>query len=217
MKLVCAAARRRQGARASSAIGHDVAERARRTTATPRRARRSAPTTVVFVGAAGSEYGDPRVRDGVPRRGSARRGRARSGRFPPDRHRPGVGARRASSAAASVWTPATDRCRRRTRSTSAPARRRRLSLRPYDPAPGSNPPRRLGSIAVDLAHAGSMKWWQQQIVAQPVGRTTPSQPPLVYTAARPAARRTRVVSVATMEGVWFAYDAAHRQADLTSA
>ena len=60
-------------------------------------------------------------------------------------------------------------------------------------------------IAVDLA-TGKLKWWQQQIALNEWAYDT-SQPPIVYT-AKIGGKSERIVSVATMEGVWFAYDAA---------
>ena len=60
-------------------------------------------------------------------------------------------------------------------------------------------------IAVNLA-TGRMKWWQQQMAFNEWSYDT-AQPPLVYT-AKVGGKKQRVVSVATMEGVWFAYDAA---------
>jgi alcohol dehydrogenase (cytochrome c) len=70
--------------------------------------------------------------------------------------------------------------------------------------PGSDP-RSDSLIAVDLT-TGRMKWWQQQMAFNEWSYDT-AQPPLVYT-AKVGGRRKRIVSVATMEGVWFAYDAA---------
>jgi len=70
--------------------------------------------------------------------------------------------------------------------------------------PGSNP-RADSLIAVDLA-TGRMKWWQQQMAHNEWSYDT-AQPPLVYT-AKVGGKKERIVSVATMEGVWFAYDAA---------
>ncbi|HEY3541250.1 MAG TPA: PQQ-binding-like beta-propeller repeat protein [Gaiellaceae bacterium] len=69
--------------------------------------------------------------------------------------------------------------------------------------PGSNP-RADSLIAVNLA-TGRMKWWQQQMAHNEWSYDT-AQPPLVYT-AKVGGKKQRVVSVATMEGVWFAYDA----------
>jgi alcohol dehydrogenase (cytochrome c) len=76
----------------------------------------------------------------------------------------------------------------------------------YYPAirPGSNP-RADSLIAVDLG-SGRMKWWQQQLAHNEWSYDT-AQPPLVYT-GKVGGKKRRVVSVATMEGVWFAYDAA---------
>src|SRR5689334_8788803 len=73
--------------------------------------------------------------------------------------------------------------------------------------PGSNP-RADSLIAVDLA-TGRMKWWQQQMAHNEWSYDT-AQPPLVYT-AKVGGKKRRIVSVATMEGVWFAYDAATGQ------
>jgi alcohol dehydrogenase (cytochrome c) len=70
--------------------------------------------------------------------------------------------------------------------------------------PGSNP-RADSLVAVNLS-TGRMKWWQQQMAHNEWSYDT-AQPPLVYT-AKVAGKTERVVSVATMEGVWFAYNAA---------
>lgn len=70
--------------------------------------------------------------------------------------------------------------------------------------PGSNP-RADSLIAVGLA-TGRMKWWQQQMAHNEWSYDT-AQPPLVYT-GKVGGERRRIVSVGTMEGVWFAYDAA---------
>ncbi len=69
--------------------------------------------------------------------------------------------------------------------------------------PGRNP-RTNSLIAVDL-RTGQLKWWQQQISGNQWAYDT-SQPPLVYD-ARVGGNTRRIVSVATMEGVWYAYDA----------
>jgi alcohol dehydrogenase (cytochrome c) len=69
--------------------------------------------------------------------------------------------------------------------------------------PGSDP-REDSVIALDLA-TGKLKWWQQQLAFNEWGYDT-SQPPLVYT-AKIGGKDRRIVSVATMEGMWFAYDA----------
>src|SRR3954462_1865283 len=71
--------------------------------------------------------------------------------------------------------------------------------------PGSNP-RADSLIAVNLA-TGRMKWWQQQMAHNEWSYDT-AQPPLVYN-AKVGGRKERIVSVGTMEGVWFAYDAAN--------
>jgi PQQ-dependent dehydrogenase (methanol/ethanol family) len=70
--------------------------------------------------------------------------------------------------------------------------------------PGTNP-RTDSLIAVDL-QTGKMRWWQQLLAGNQWAYDV-SQPPLVYTGKVGGATH-RVVSVATMEGVWFAFDAA---------
>jgi alcohol dehydrogenase (cytochrome c) len=70
--------------------------------------------------------------------------------------------------------------------------------------PGSDP-REDSVVAVDLA-TGKLKWWQQQLAFNEWAYDT-SQPPMVYT-AEIGGKRQRIVSVATMEGMWFAYNAA---------
>lgn len=77
---------------------------------------------------------------------------------------------------------------------------------PYYPSlrPGPDP-RSDSIIAIDLV-TGQMKWWQQQMSSNEWSYDT-SQPPMVYT-AKIGGKTRRVVSVASMEGVWFAYDAA---------
>jgi PQQ-dependent dehydrogenase (methanol/ethanol family) len=69
--------------------------------------------------------------------------------------------------------------------------------------PGPNP-RADSLIALDL-HTGHQKWWQQQLGRNEWSYDT-AQPPLVYD-AKVGGKTRRIVSVATMEGVWFAYDA----------
>ena len=59
-------------------------------------------------------------------------------------------------------------------------------------------------IAVD-ARTGRLKWWQQQMAHNEWSYDT-AQPPLVFD-GKVGGKRRRVVSVATMEGVWFCYDA----------
>jgi alcohol dehydrogenase (cytochrome c) len=77
---------------------------------------------------------------------------------------------------------------------------------PYYPSlrPGPDP-RADSIIAIDLI-TGQMKWWQQQLSSNQWSYDT-SQPPMVYT-AQIGGKSQRIVSVATMEGVWFAYNAA---------
>jgi alcohol dehydrogenase (cytochrome c) len=73
-----------------------------------------------------------------------------------------------------------------------------LSLRP-----GVNP-RTDALVAVDLT-TGRLKWWQQLITNNQWAYDV-SQPPLVYR-GKVGGSVHDVVSVATMEGVWFAFDA----------
>jgi alcohol dehydrogenase (cytochrome c) len=76
----------------------------------------------------------------------------------------------------------------------------------YFPAwrPGSAP-RTDSLIAVDV-RTGRLKWWQQQMAHNEWSYDT-AQPPMVYD-GKVGGKKRRVVSVATMEGVWFCYDAA---------
>src|SRR5437764_3051064 len=69
--------------------------------------------------------------------------------------------------------------------------------------PGTNP-RTDSLIAVDLT-TGQLKWWRQLIAGNQWSYDV-AQPPLVYD-GKVGGKRHRVVSVATMEGVWFAFDA----------
>ncbi len=69
--------------------------------------------------------------------------------------------------------------------------------------PGANP-RTDSLIAVDLT-TGQMKWWQQLIAGNQWAYDV-SQPPLVYD-GKVGGKSRRIVSVATMEGVWYAFDA----------
>src|SRR5690349_2986903 len=69
--------------------------------------------------------------------------------------------------------------------------------------PGTNP-RTDSLIAVDLT-TGKLKWWRQLIAGNQWSYDV-AQPPLVYD-GKVGGKRHRVVSVATMEGVWFAFDA----------
>ena len=70
--------------------------------------------------------------------------------------------------------------------------------------PGPNP-RTDSLIAVDL-QTGQTKWWQQLITGNQWAYDV-SQPPLVYD-GKVGGKTQHVVSVASMEGVWFAFDAA---------
>ena len=69
--------------------------------------------------------------------------------------------------------------------------------------PGPNP-KSDSLIALDL-NTGKQKWWQQQLAGDQWGYDT-AQPALVYS-GKVGGKKRRVVSVATKEGVWFAYDA----------
>jgi PQQ-dependent dehydrogenase (methanol/ethanol family) len=69
--------------------------------------------------------------------------------------------------------------------------------------PGSDP-RADSLVAVDLT-TGKLKWWQQ-LIAYNEWAYDASQPPLVYT-AKIGGKSRRVVSIATMEGMWYAFDA----------
>jgi alcohol dehydrogenase (cytochrome c) len=70
--------------------------------------------------------------------------------------------------------------------------------------PGTNP-RTDSLIAVNL-QTGKMRWWQQLIAGNQWAYDV-AQPPAVYT-GKVGGTTHRVVSVASMEGVWFAFDAA---------
>ena len=72
-----------------------------------------------------------------------------------------------------------------------------------DLRPGNNP-RSDSLIALNLS-TGKMKWWQQQMSSNEWSYDT-AQPPLVYD-GKVGGKKMRVVSVGTMEGVWFAYNA----------
>ena len=73
----------------------------------------------------------------------------------------------------------------------------------HDLHPGPNP-RANSLIAVDL-NTGKQRWWQQ-LVANDQWNYDVAQPPLVYD-AKIGGKTRRIVSVATKEGVWFAFDA----------
>ena len=79
----------------------------------------------------------------------------------------------------------------------------------YYPAlrPGPNP-RTSSLIAVNLSD-GRMKWWRE-LIRNNQWEYDVAQPPLVYTTTI-GGQRHRVVSVATKEGTWFAFDAATGQ------
>jgi alcohol dehydrogenase (cytochrome c) len=99
-----------------------------------------------------------------------------------------------------VWTPVTVDT-----STSTVYFGTGAAMPPYYPAvrPGPNP-RADSVVALDL-NSGRMRWWQQQLSSNEWSYDS-SQPPLVYS-ARIGGQDRRIVSIATMEGVWFAYDA----------
>jgi alcohol dehydrogenase (cytochrome c) len=69
--------------------------------------------------------------------------------------------------------------------------------------PGTNP-RTDSLLAVDLK-TGQLKWWRQLIAGNQWSYDV-AQPPLVYD-GKVGGHTHRIVSVATMEGVWFAFDA----------
>ena len=140
----------------------------------------------------------PRLRDGVPHRSHAGLGEPVLD-HPAGRHRVAQPARLVGGA--TNWTPETVDPTTNTLyfGTAAASPAYYPSLRP-----GSNP-RADSVVAVDLA-TGKLKWWQQQLASNQWGYDT-SQPPLVYT-AKIGGKSKRIVSIATMEGVWFAYDAA---------
>jgi PQQ-dependent dehydrogenase (methanol/ethanol family) len=100
-----------------------------------------------------------------------------------------------------VWTPTTVDTTTNTLYVGTGA-----ATPPYYPSlrPGPDP-RSDSLIAIDLG-TGQMKWWQQELSSNEWSYDV-SQPPLVYT-AKVGGKTRRIVSVATMEGVWFAYDAA---------
>ena len=100
-----------------------------------------------------------------------------------------------------VWTPVTVDARTNTvyfgTGSATPLYFRALR-------PGANP-RTDALVAVDLT-TGRLKWWQQLIAGNHWAYDV-SQPPLVYR-GKVGGTVHDVVSVATMEGVWFAFDAA---------
>jgi alcohol dehydrogenase (cytochrome c) len=69
--------------------------------------------------------------------------------------------------------------------------------------PGNNP-RSASLIAVDLS-TGKLKWWQQ-LIQNDQWEYDVAQPPLVYD-GKVGGKSTRIVSVATKEGMWYAFDA----------
>ena len=161
----------------------------------------------VIIGAAGSEYG---VRGFVMAYSTTDLSPAwptRSGR---SRRRARSGARSAARRRRCAWTPTTVDTQTNTlyfgTGSATPL---------YFPAwrPGSDP-RTDSLIAVDL-RTGRLKWWQQQMALNEWSYDT-AQPPLVYD-AKVGGKKRRVVSVATMEGVWFAYDARDAAGRSTSA
>ena len=69
--------------------------------------------------------------------------------------------------------------------------------------PGNNP-RAASLIAVDLA-TGQLKWWQQ-LIQNDQWEYDVAQPPVVYN-GKVGGTTHRIVSVATKEGMWYAFDA----------
>ena len=69
--------------------------------------------------------------------------------------------------------------------------------------PGNNP-RAASLIAVDLS-TGKLKWWQQ-LIERDQWEYDVAQPPLVYD-GKVGGKTRRIVSVATKEGLWYAFDA----------
>ena len=69
--------------------------------------------------------------------------------------------------------------------------------------PGNNP-RAASIIAVDLA-TGKLKWWQQ-LIQNDQWEYDVAQPPVVYD-GKVGGKGHRIVSVATKEGMWYAFDA----------
>ena len=69
--------------------------------------------------------------------------------------------------------------------------------------PGNNP-RAASIIAVDLA-TGKLKWWQQ-LIQNDQWEYDVAQPPVVYD-GKVGGKTHRIVSVATKEGMWYAFDA----------
>ena len=69
--------------------------------------------------------------------------------------------------------------------------------------PGPDP-RCTSLLSINLAN-GKLNWWQQQLSSNQWAYDS-SQPPLVYT-TKIGGKTRRIVSIATMEGMWFAYDA----------
>ena len=74
----------------------------------------------------------------------------------------------------------------------------------HDLHPGPNP-RANSLVAVNLQN-GQQRWWRQ-LVANDQWNYDVAQPPLVYD-GKIGGKTRHVVSVATKEGVWFAFDAA---------
>ena len=160
----------------------------------------------IVIGAAGSEYGvrgfvmayTPDLR---------RRGRSRSGRSRPTA-RVAPAARIVGGGV--VWTPVTIDARHEHASSSAPAPRRRPSTRRSDPvqtrartrSSRSTSPRPPQVVAA-AAHRGN-QW------------ATTSRSRRSSTPPTSAASERRVVSIGTMEGVWFAFDARHRASRSTT-
>src|SRR6266508_2083876 len=76
----------------------------------------------------------------------------------------------------------------------------------YFPSIRPGPDPRADSLIAGDLRTGRMRWGQQQMAFHGWSDDT-AQAPLVYTAGVGGSKQ-RIVSVASMEGVWFAYDAA---------
>jgi len=153
----------------------------------------------LIVGAAGSEYG---ARGFVMAYNTPNLTPAWANPFwtiPPDNTEWRTAARIVGGGV--VWTPTTVDLTTNTLYVGTGA-----ATPPYYPSlrPGPDP-RADSLIALDLT-TGKMKWWQQLLSSNQWSYDV-SQPPMVYT-AKVGGKTERIVSVASMEGEWFAYNAA---------
>ena len=154
----------------------------------------------VVVGAAGLGVRHPRLRDGVHDRPEA-------GLAEPvldDSARPAVlAARLAAIVGGGAGLDAGhDRRDDEHASSSAPAPATPLYF-PYAAAGHATRARTRSSRST--SRTGRLKWWQQLIAGNQWGYDV-AQPPLVYN-GKVGGEARRIVSVATKEGVWFAFDA----------